>query len=107
MAEIKSLKRKMNTNLQDFSSIKGSILSEPNKFLPFPFSFYKRELNDDQLLSFTAKCNFWIRKYRNTLILRFSFLTDYRMFFTLSLWHAVNGAKPLLTCPEHLNYEMN
>lgn len=63
----------MNTNLQDFSSIKGSILSEPSKFLPFPFSFYKRELNDDQLLSFTAKCNFWIRKYRNTLILRFFF----------------------------------
>lgn len=29
------------------------------------------------------------------------------MFFTLSLWHEVNGAKPLLTCPEQLNYEMN
>lgn len=98
----------MNTNLQDFSSIKGSILSEPSKFLPFPFSFYKRELNDDHLLSFTAKCNFWIRKYRNTLILRFFFfLTGYRMFFTLSLWHEVNGAKPLLTCLEQLNYEMN
>lgn len=67
MVEIKSLKRKMNTNVQDFSFIKGSILSKPSKSFPFLFSFYNRKLNYNQLLSFTAKCNFWIRKYYYTL----------------------------------------